>query len=202
MSLPVNAKSDARLSGECRDGSDDASGQNLSRRDFLMAASLLLAGIGLPGCRRPVEEVQPFAKEQGSVAGMPEFYATAMPARRSAVPLLVKCHEGRPTKIEANPKCPQAAPGTDAFAQASILGLYDPDRASAFAQNGQARSRQDAIAFLASKKLGDGARTAFLLEQSSSPSRERLIRLMRAKMPRARWFEYEPVDLESPARAA
>lgn len=185
-------------------GAGDWPASAVSRRNFLklMSASMLLAGVGLTGCRRPEEEILPFAKDQNGVHGVPEYYATAMPRRRSAVPLVVKSHDGRPTKIEGNPRCPGFNGGTDLLAQASILGLYDPDRAAHFAENGQQRTRQQAFEFIAGRRLGDGSGTAFLLEQSSSPSRERLLRQLRAKLPRARWFEYEPIDLDSPADTA
>ena len=53
-----------------------------------------------------------------------------------------------------------------------------------------------------SKKLGDGSGLAFLLEQSSSPSRARLQQAISEKFPKARWHVYEPVDLDLPRQAA
>src|SRR2546427_6254589 len=57
----------------------------VSRRHFvqIMSASFLLAGLGLTatGCRRPVEKLEPFGKQpEDYVYGVPQFFATAMPA--------------------------------------------------------------------------------------------------------------------------
>src|SRR5271157_2994322 len=103
------------------------------RRDFLklMAASLALAG--LTGCgRKPEETVVPYVKAPaGLTVGKPLYFATAMPLGADAIGLLVESHEGRPTKVEGNPDHPGSLGATNAFAQASILGLYDPDRSQA-----------------------------------------------------------------------
>jgi hypothetical protein len=74
-----------------------------------MSASFLLAGLGATGCRRPVENIYPFAKmPENYVHGVPQYFATAMPTRRKALPLVVKSSDGRPTKIEGNPDLPAA----------------------------------------------------------------------------------------------
>ncbi len=181
----------------------------VSRRHFLkiMSASFLLAGLGLSGCRRPEERILPFAKQpENYVHGVPEYYATSMPARGSAVPLLVKAYDGRPIKIEGNPDHPDGNGGTDTFAQASILNLYDPDRAQRFTQNGNEVLRAAALDFLATTArqfaANGGAGVCFLQERSNSPSRARLQAVLRQKYPQARWFTYEPVDLEPAAPAA
>lgn len=77
----------------------------IDRRRFLhlMAASMGLAG--LSGCRRPELKALPYTTPPpGVVPGLPNFYATAMPRAGTAFPVLVESHEGRPTKIEGNPK--------------------------------------------------------------------------------------------------
>src|SRR6185295_2181489 len=125
------------------------------------------------------------------VHGVPQFFATAMPNRASAIPLVVKSNEGRPTKIEGNALHPDSNGGTDRFAQASILNLYDPDRAMRFVKNGNAAKREDALEFLdalSKKAQGNGGEgLCFLLERSSSPSRARLQKLVSDKFPKARW---------------
>ncbi len=181
----------------------------VSRRHFvkIMSASFLLGGLGLTGCRKPEEHILPFSKmPEGYIHGVAQYYATARPTRGSAVPLLVKSNDGRPTKIEGNPHLPGANGGTDALTQASILNLYDPDRAMRFTKSGSEKSAAEAFDFLAdlSKKFqgSNGEGLSFLIEQSSSPSRDRLQNVISKKFPKALWYSYEPVDLSVERRAA
>ncbi|MDQ6632959.1 MAG: TAT-variant-translocated molybdopterin oxidoreductase, partial [Verrucomicrobiota bacterium] len=181
----------------------------VSRRHFvkIMSASFLLGGLGLTGCRRPEETILPFSKmPEGYVHGVPQYYATARPTRGSAVPLLVKSSEGRPTKVEGNPQHPASNGGTDTFTQASILNLYDPDRAMRFAKGGSGSTRDAAFDFLdeLSKKFqgNAGEGLSFLLERSSSPSRARLQKIISEKLPKATWHIYEPVDFNIHSQAA
>ena len=160
-----------------------------------MSASFMLAGLGLTGCRRPVEKIYPFAKQpEDYIHGVPQYFATAMPRRRSAMPLVVKSCDGRPTKIEGNADHPDSTGGTDLIAQASVLHLYDPDRAIDFKENGQIRSREQAFAALKQLSGNGGKGMAFLLEHSGSPSRARMQQVAAEKLSGARWFSYEPVD--------
>ena len=62
------------------------------------------------------------------VAGEPEYYATALPFAGFARGALVKSVDGRPIKVEGNPRHPASLGSSDIFAQAEILSLYDPDR--------------------------------------------------------------------------
>src|SRR5258708_2254446 len=117
----------------------------VSRRHFvrIMSASFLLAGVGLgaSGCRRPEQKILPFGKmPENYVHGVPKYYATAMPTRAGAVPLVVKATDGRPIKIEGNSMLPDSNGGTDRFVQASILDLYDPDRATKITNGGKIAS--------------------------------------------------------------
>ncbi len=187
----------------------------VSRRHFvkIMSASFALAGLGVmgAGCRRPVEKLEPFGQQpEGYVYGEPEYYATAMPTRTGAVPLVAKSYEGRPIKLEGNAKFPGSNGGTDRYAQASILNLYDPDRARQFKKLDQGKlqpvSRADALTFLddLSKKFaanqGDGL--ALLAESSTSPSRARLQKALAGKFPKAKWFTYDAIDSGIHQRAA
>jgi MoCo/4Fe-4S cofactor protein with predicted Tat translocation signal len=184
---------------------------DVSRRHFLkiMAASFALAGLGLAGagCRRPVEKLEPFGRQpMDYVYGEPQFYATAMPTRLGAIPLVVKSYDGRPIKIEGNALFPGANGGTDRYAQASLLDLYDPDRARRFAHRGKTVSRDEALNFLnqLSQKFSanQGEGLVFLAESSSSPSRARLQKILAQKFPKSKWFIYDAIDSGIHQRAA
>ena len=181
----------------------------VSRRNFvkLMSASFLLAGLGWTGCRRPVEQIQPFAKmPEGYTHGVPSHFATARPIRGSAIPLVVKSHEGRPIKIEGNAAHPDSNGGTDTFTQAAILDLYDVDRAQNYLQGGNAVTPQAALVHLAEVSKTFAARggegLCFLAGRSSSPSVRRLQQVLLTQFPKARWFTYEAVDFGIHAEAA
>jgi MoCo/4Fe-4S cofactor protein with predicted Tat translocation signal len=190
-------------------GASELDGQN--RRHFLkiMAASFAFAGVATlgAGCRRPEEKLEPFGQQPADyIYGKPEFYATAMPTRIGAVPLVAKSYEGRPIKVEGNALYPGSNGGTDRYAQASILDLYDPDRAKQFTHDGKVVTRAEALAFLdeLAKKFtaNQGKGLSFLVESSTSPSRARLQKIFAKKFPRAQWFTYDAVDSGIHQRAA
>src|SRR6186713_620809 len=111
------------------------------RRQFLklMGASLALAGVS--ACtRQPAEKIVPYVRQpEELIPGRPMFFATAMAIGGVATGLLVESHEGRPTKVEGNPLHPSSLGAADVFAQAAILGLYDPDRSKTLTNLGEIR---------------------------------------------------------------
>jgi molybdopterin-containing oxidoreductase family iron-sulfur binding subunit len=194
---------EAALEREFPQGAAEFNGGEVSRRHFmqLMGASTALAGIGLAGCRRPEMHLVPFTKSaEWTIPGKFLFYSSSMPSPRGYVPVIVSTYEGRPTKIEGNPYHPINAGhgGTDLYTQASVLDLYDPDRASSFLEKGAESDEKnftkalDQLIAAYSGKQGDGL--AFLVEEDPSPTRERLRLAVEAKLPMARWCVYEPLD--------
>jgi molybdopterin-containing oxidoreductase family iron-sulfur binding subunit len=174
----------------------------IDRRRFLqlMAASLGMAG--LSGCRRPELKAVPYTRPpEGVVPGLPSFYATSMPRAGWNFPILVESHEGRPTKIEGNPKHPDSRGATDAQAQASVLDLYDPDRASGVLRNAQPSSWQDfdgfAVGHFAAYRTRNGKGLHLVTEEVASPALDLLRDHWRAVMPEARWHVFEPVSAEN-----
>jgi MoCo/4Fe-4S cofactor protein with predicted Tat translocation signal len=173
---------------------DDA----VDRRDFLklMGASLALAG--LAGCGRPDEaHIAPYVKQpDGMVLGRPNYYATAMPFAGDAVGVLVESHEGRPTKLEGNPDHPSSLGSTDAFVQASILNLYDPDRAQTVMYTGEIRSwsafLDAAQALTTAVKATNGENFRILTGSVNSPTLVSQLHKLLASYPQAKWHQWEP----------
>jgi molybdopterin-containing oxidoreductase family iron-sulfur binding subunit len=172
--------------------------EGVDRRDFLrlMAASLALAG--LSGCgRTPEQHIVPYVKQpDGLILGKPQFYATVMPFGADAIGLLVESHEGRPTKIEGNPDHPSSLGATNAFAQASVLNLYDPDRAQTPTRFGEihtwAEFQASAQAIAAGVKLADGEGFRILTGLVTSPILAAQIQALLALYPKAKWHQWEP----------
>src|SRR4029434_7572529 len=190
-------------------GVAELNGAEWSRRDFLklMGASMALAGFGLNGCRRPEAHLVPFTKNvEWTIPGKFLYYATAMPRRTGAIPLIATTVDGRPIKLEGNPLHPASGGATDTFVQASILDLYDPSRSQRFVHNGKTRNRAEFDAYigtlrnLLSGRQGDGL--AFLVEENHSPTRERLRGEVENVFPSMRWCVYEPLLSQEQAIAA
>ncbi|HEX2972993.1 MAG TPA: TAT-variant-translocated molybdopterin oxidoreductase [Tepidisphaeraceae bacterium] len=173
----------------------------VSRRRFLqlMAASIALAGVaGVSGCRRNEERILPYNnKPADAVPGRAMYYATTMVLAGQPIGVLAETHEGRPTKIEGNPLHPASQGATHAFAQASVLDLYDPERSRRVLHKGQpARWKEDFLAFLEKHvpelRPGGGAKLAILSEDYASPAMEVLREHLAKAMPHATFHVYEP----------
>ncbi len=168
-----------------------------SRRTVLkiMAAAFGLAG--LTACRRPVERILPATKGiEDLVPGAPMFYASAFVHGGAASGVLVESHDYRPTKIEGNRNHPYSLGAASAFAQASLLGLYDPDRMQRVLRHGQPSSWKDFEDYARelAGKLGDGAGLRILAGRLGSPSLEAVKTHLLGKFPSARWVEFDSVN--------
>jgi molybdopterin-containing oxidoreductase family iron-sulfur binding subunit len=186
------------LEREFPEGAAELNDNDWSRRGFLklMGASMALAGFGLSSCRRPEAHLVPFTKSaEWTIPGKVLYYATAMPRRGGALPLIATTVDGRPIKLEGNPLHPASGGATDAFAQASILDLYDPTRSRTFLNKGKPADRASFDSYieqLRGQLGGDGgAGLAFLVEEVHSPTRERLRVQLERTFPRMRWCVYD-----------
>jgi molybdopterin-containing oxidoreductase family iron-sulfur binding subunit len=179
---------------------------SVSRRGFLkvMGASLGLAGLtSATGCvRLPLEPIVPYVRQpEGVIPGRPMYYATASTLGGYASPLLVESHLGRPTKVEGNDQHPASLGGTDIFAQASLLGLYDPDRSQTVMSMGDVRSSGAFLSAirgpLSAQKALQGAGIRILTPTISSPTLADQLRNFLKVYPQAKWHVYEPINRDN-----
>jgi Fe-S-cluster-containing dehydrogenase component/anaerobic selenocysteine-containing dehydrogenase len=169
--------------------------------DRRTALKLLAAGVtsALAGCGRPSEEIVPYVDIPGGLTpGVPLRFATALPLGGYGRGVLVRSVEGRPIKIDGNPRHPDSLGSTDVFAEASVLSLYDPDRSRAV------RNRVQPVAWdafwgvlqgqMQQEKSRKGAGLRILTGRVTSPTLRRQLDDLLHAFPEAKWYRYEPVN--------
>ncbi|HEX9162486.1 MAG TPA: TAT-variant-translocated molybdopterin oxidoreductase, partial [Thermoanaerobaculia bacterium] len=167
----------------------------VDRRDFvkLMGASIAMAG--LAACSQPDQKIIPYVNQpENLIPGKPIFFASAMTHGGYARGILVESHMGRPTKIEGNPDHPSSLGASDAFMQASILGLYDPERSQVVRRLGEISTWSEFIGALqpvlnAAKTNGSGLR--ILTQTITSPTLGAQIQQVLTQYPGSRWHQWE-----------
>jgi len=171
----------------------------LRRRAFLklMAGALALGGIGACS-QQPREPIVPYVHTpEHVVPGRALYFASAMPSWAGlGMGVLVESQLGRPVKVEGNPDHPASRGATDAFAQASVLTLYDPDRLEAVTFAGAIGTWTDFLATFRSamgvQRARRGAGLRILTETVTSPTLAAQLQAILAELPEARWHQWEP----------
>lgn len=170
----------------------------------IMAASLALGG--LSACGRPsnsgYSEIVPYVKQPtGVTPGAPIQYASAMLLDGIANGILVTTYDGRPVKIEGNPEHPWSRGGTDAFMQAGVLGLYDPDRSQAVQRLGGVSDwdtfHAEILGRFQALRAANGKGFHLLTAPVSSPSLLGQIQRLQQALPEMHWHAHAPVGREA-----
>jgi molybdopterin-containing oxidoreductase family iron-sulfur binding subunit len=165
------------------------------------ALKLLASGltISLAACGKPFEQIVPYVHmPEGLVPGDPMTFATTLPLAGYGRGVLATAIDGRPIKIEGNPRHPASLGATDVFAEAAIMALYDPDRSKA------ARTKDDIVtwdAFAAAahaqmdrERARQGAGLRIVSGRITSPTLLRQIGDLLKQYPQARWVRYEAIS--------
>ena len=177
------------------------------RRDFLklMAASLALSGL-IGGKAAADESDQDGRDQEVPFVEQPEHanpgaslsFASVALIGGFANGILVTTRDGRPLKIEGNPQHPWSKGGTDIFAQASVLGLYDPQRSAAVRFRGRPSDwdafRGATIGHMAAIRANQGEGLVLLTGPLTSPSLLSQIAALQSSMPRLRWHSQAGLD--------
>jgi MoCo/4Fe-4S cofactor protein with predicted Tat translocation signal len=169
----------------------------IDRRRFLQLLGASLAFAGLTACsRQPQEKLVPYARRpEELIPGRPIYYATTFPHRGYGKGAIVRTEMGRPTHLEGNPDHPASLGATDVFMQASILGLYDPDRSQVVRQ-GSEISTWDSLTQFVGERVSfhdrdQGTGLFVLTGKTTSPSFQDQLSRMRQRFPKMSWCEYE-----------
>jgi MoCo/4Fe-4S cofactor protein with predicted Tat translocation signal len=184
---------------------EEAPPNSPERRRFLelMGASFAMAGAA--GCRWQEDHLVPLSRRpEGIIPGVPRRFATAMELNGVAVGLHVTSYDGRPIKVDGNPAHPESLGACSVYQQASVLGMYDPDRSDSVRRGGKPSTFAEFDAFakehFAALGAKGGAGLCILSERSSSPTLLGLRRQLAAALPQAKWVVYEPTASDA-ARA-
>ena len=166
------------------------------RRNFLKLAAASLAFAGITACtKQPKEVIVPYVRQpEEFIPGLPLYYATAMQMGGVGTGLLATSYLGRPTKIEGNPDHPGSLGASDYFQQASILTMYDPDRAQGVMNKGSIDSWvsfQGAVASRREASMLNGAGLRILTETVTSPTLTAGIQAVLKEFPGSKWHSYE-----------
>jgi molybdopterin-containing oxidoreductase family iron-sulfur binding subunit len=170
----------------------------VDRRDFMKYMGASVAMAGLVACNQPNEKIIPYVNQpENLIPGKPIYFASAMVLGGIARGVLVESHMGRPTKIEGNPDHPTSLGATDSFMQASILGLYDPERSQVVRRLGEISTWSEFLGALQPVINGaraNGAGLRILTQTITSPTLGAQIQQVLAQWPGSKWHQWEPVS--------
>ncbi|MCH5373896.1 MAG: TAT-variant-translocated molybdopterin oxidoreductase [Planctomycetes bacterium] len=185
--------------------------QGVSRRRWLQLMGASLALGGLAGCRYKVENIAPLsARPVDRIPGRTEKFATSIELAGGVRHLLMTCYDGRPLKVEGNPDHPAGQRGTDAWAQACILEMYDPDRGSALQhrsdRQASAKNWSDfdtVIGELTTKwKSVDGQGVGILLDPTVSIALRSMLAKFQATFPKAKLYEHASISRQNAVKGS
>ena len=179
----------------------------VSRRRFLglMGASIALAGSA--GCNlrpAPQRKILPYTTQPDEITpGVPLFFASAAPLSGYGTGILVRSHEGRPIKVEGNPSHPSSLGGASIFDQASVLDLYDPDRAKGVTYLGGPSNYELAVAAVRKELFDENGKAKaaiplrILTDIVTSPTLASQIGKLLEDFPNAKWVQHDPTGRDN-----
>ena len=204
----LNDSADSREPDEAAFPPVTSGWDDVSRRAFIKVMGASMALGGLTACtRQPSELIVPYVKPpEEAVPGHPLFFASAFCLGGYAEGVLVESHLGRPTKVEGNPHHPASLGSTETFAQASVLGLYDPDRSNTPRKLGRPSTWQRFLAdlegLLADEDGRQGAGIRILTGNVTSPTAGAQLEAILKRFPRATWHQYESLNRDNAMEGA
>jgi MoCo/4Fe-4S cofactor protein with predicted Tat translocation signal len=158
-----------------------------NRRNFIKASGAAAVFMTAVGCVAEKKLVPYFDQPEELIPGNPIYYASIDENGESG--LLVKTTEGRPIKLEGNPKHPVNIGKLDATGNAKIIDLYDPDRLREITVKAgdkyaaTTKSSSDHEAEISQKLKEAGAGALYVTGPITSPAEKALLADMKKAFP-------------------
>ena len=176
----------------------------LSRRNMLKLAAGASAAllVGTQGCERKPQRkiVSRVDGPEYQKPGRALYYSSTFTDGPWPYGLLIKTVDGRPIKVDGNPDDPVARGASTPAMQASILSLYDPDRAQSPRSGGKQVS-WDAADRQIVDALRNATSVALMTRSTLGPAERGLVRKFLARFPNGRHLVHETVS-DMPRRRA
>lgn len=182
---------------------DAIDGEAIDRRQALklMGAALVMSGMAACDSKFGENLIPAVKVPPNIIPAVPNFYATAHVLDGYATGVTVRHNMGRPVRVDGNVNHPASLGAIDVFAQAELLGFYDPDRAAAITEKGIPSDRVALQRVLASQRAmlaADKGRGFRILTGSiTSPTLARQMDDLLERYPEARWIRWEPVSRDA-----
>ncbi len=176
------------------DNSQEQESTGTSRRDFLKLMGFSVAAVSLAACETSVKHAIPYLNKPETVdPSIPNYYASTYMFGGESLPVVVKTREGRPIFVEGNSFSKITKGGTNARVSASVLTLYDIEKAKAPSVKGKEVTWQ-AIDSEIIGKLASAGQIRIVSYTVTSPSTKRAIAAFTAKYPNTKLVQYDAVS--------
>lgn len=175
------------------DNTDSAQEEGTSRRDFLKAMGFGVAAVSLAACETPIKHAVPLLnKPENYEPSIATYYASTFMDGSDYCSVLVKTREGRPIFIEGNAMSPITKGGINSRVSASVLSLYDSEKAQYPTKGGQKTDWSTVDTEIKQLLTEASSGTIYIVSETIlSPSTKRVISDFIAKYPTAQHVSYD-----------
>ena len=175
-------------------GTKTANESQTTRRDFLKYLGFGVAAASLAACETPIRKTMPYVvKPEEVMPGVPNYYASTFSDGHDYASILVKTREGRPIKIEGNDLSSINKGTINARVQASVLGVYDSNRAQKPMKEGAPAEWSIVLPEIKSKlKLASSIR--IVTSSITSPSTKKVLSDFTAAYPNTKVITYDAIS--------
>ena len=182
--------------------------EGVARREFLTIMGAATAMSTLACAQRPVNKIIPYVvKPEQITPGKATYYASVCKDVSDTPAILVKTREGRPIKVEGNDLDTLSGGAVSAQVQASVLNLYDLDRAKGATLIDRSTGVERAVPWTeldarVTEALKTASSVRVLLGTTPGPSTLALAREFAGAFKDGQVVHFEPLDLDAQADAS